>query len=1310
MGNNNSYKSQSSSIDVVRQPPSRPNAPPSSRPVSELGPHGPSYHNPDNQVLPRELPSMIKLRPVSMELSKYNPDYENIFASQHIDSLDRNENNNIYNSSGSDTSKPNSLSTAPPPLVENGKIPITQMNISLSPPPSSTMPNGYITLPAKAPYRPSHRRQMSLVQEHTIIEEPEENIDNRVKLDPLMQSYPGAVAPSLPVKNNFNLDYSYQLTYVQLAEHRRNKTIDELEKKTGKKISDLSADLNEHTVTDYTFTPGAASSASSKSDCTGGSAMSSKKKKAPAPPSQRPKSSVFQTTNSDGKVQVAGKNYMVDSEPPIDYDIESPKKTAAIKLSRHLSAPNVSKMEPSKAPTVSLVKLPAFKNQGAIISRSNSMSSGTPQIILKKAPDVKAGPKISDSAGGPIPWLQEIKTLSETRAAKRQQSATNVHILEITKDNTVDENENNKKLEDKYETEVEVAIQPKLVFQSSTAEFVPEMSQLKVNTSITNEVTQLGNTVERCNSLSEQVKSSSPKLKRHYSASVYDHPTPSELQHQTSFSERPTSGDQIRRLNSLLLHDIKAAANAKCVKLVKKSTPTPPKPKDSHTVFREQLEKACAARNERAKVEGTIDEKRQNISSNANFNSEQIDTHAKSNFEINSFTPTLENDIMTSNEPPKTLSKPQRYVKNIAVNHKSSSQDFGQRTMKNSDERQRNIDFEDIQTCTSLDWTPEVDLDSDDNLSDREDVTSKKTASNGFKSTVIPNAMLDLKAKKNGKKEKQNKYNENNSKNKMGSVKKFKKSVHNGVKNAFGSISKTTGKLLGRHKSEEFEVEEEPIRNWNLAANSGCSSMSVDMSNHRISNGNTAVDDVSNLNIEIYETNELFNVGNENADVTSEEDGIDYDDDDESNIKSLQTGQNTDVVNVSADHKTILKSNSEAKYDESIESYNTEYSKRAKEMKKKYAFEGTAGRKQTDVLGKKALKDAREKERMIEAERRKQLEKELEMHKIREAETIARLKRLEEAQLQQQLNVQLLQQQTQQQHMGILTAPQLPTAGNFQFYSSLPDATQLPSYSNPFGQQLPPSAYQPNFGLYSQTPFLNGSTAAHVPFDLNDYMRMLGMTSLPASQQMAFLLNSMTYTGQPFDRKSNPIMFDVFNQHCPTGTINYQGLDTNGLKKQNFQNWVSTPNIHTAGTANDNNVSLTNFVANYNVANNTNDEEAEMTITPRNPLYDSDGSDDGLSPQMSLVSAQVKDYGPIPGNYISESNNFDSQSFSETSQNMFNPNQQKFVSPSNSVGTDDSAITSTSTPSSPSLGAPSSPTLTPRLIKAPSGFRTIIEL
>ncbi|KAL4224645.1 hypothetical protein ACF0H5_015342 [Mactra antiquata] len=1297
MGNNNSHSSPPPATEVVRRPPTRPNAPPSARPISDLGPKGPSYHSPENQVLPREIPSILKLRPVSMELSKYNPEFSDIFAHETKDNLDDNENEIDTNE---DTTLPNSPPRPPPP-VPNGFGPAS---------PNGQIPNGTVPTPPSVPstntktnlpYRPSHRRQMSLGQEPTILEEPEE-IESRVKLDPLMQSFPGATGPSLPVKNNFNLDYSYQLTYVQLAEHRRNKTIEELEKRTGKRLSDLSADLSEHVETP-TFVRGAASRTSSKSE---GSAISSKKKKAPLPPGQAPPPPPTSPRTSQ--------QYSIDNEPPVDYDMESPRRppppklnatppskiNSAVMLPRYTASPK-SKGSPdtSKAPPAPPVPGSSGFKKPANISRTPSMSDEAPKIVLRKTPDVKAGPQESD---GKVPWLLEIKNLSEARAARRQMSQEAVETQELPSTDIEKKTEDNDVNENKPNVEKQEDVKPKLVFESSSEKFTPEKPAEQTDA-------EKNKPLERSTSMKENTKPPSPKLHRHHSTTGFDHPVSSVMQRQMSEPAKTGSpNDPVRRLNSLLQHDIKAAANAKCLKLVKQTTPVPPKPKDPHTVFREQLQKACAARDERAKTEGTIDEKLQR-----SFDSENLENDMDRS---SASTPRKE-----KSEAPDTLPKPPRYHKNIQMNRNSNMYSRVQRGQSQRDEKQGGPIRQQQQLSMSLDWTPEDDLGSDDNLSDREVLSNRQGASDGFKSTIIPNTMTEMKTKKKTKSKKPKDMGSTAelNKNKFGSVKKLKKSMHKSVKNAFGSISKASGKILRRQKSEDFEQVDDVPKNWSLTANSNGTSNRSSKYQIPMEYNHDAGSDSEN---EEYGNDKQFSevIFRQNDKHDSEESS---DSTYESEDKAPQNIRRAGVAYISAKGQLVLMKDE----DEEDEIEN----RKVREKKKK--------KKDKSATLERATEELREKEKRLEEEKRKQLEMELELHKRREAETRERLQRLENAHLQQQLTAaQLLQQQTQQQqqqqqqHLGVLSAPPLPPAGNFQPFGSLPDTThtQTPTFTNIFGQQLPQNGFQSNFGIYSQSnPYLNNPMPG-IPMDINDYMRRLGVQNPPTSQQMAYFLNNMTLAGQPFERKTNPVAFDMFNQQFPTGALNFQGIDPN-MKKSGFQNWASTPNINTG--AGGDNVPINDFVTSYNGASESNgDNKDDVIPKSRNPLYNSEDSDEGLSPKKSLVRAQVKDFRQVPvrtesGKFMRKyaSENFvpiktnteeiNNKSFTDvTMSNDFN-HRQRSVSPSNSVSTVDSAMSSPSvtlsTPSSPTRSAdvPPSPLAT-RSQNSTPGFKTVLDL
>ena len=1324
MGNHQSQQPQSP-VDVVRRPPTRPEAPPSARPISQLGPNGPSYHSPENLVLPKEIPIM-KLRPVSMELSKYNPEYQDIYGYKDNEDLENEQENEDKSETVENFSK---SPPRPPPPSQNGHIPNSALDKDRPVSQVSPVQNGNVkTEPKKVKinenvaYRPTHRRQMSASgssnltgQEHIIFEEPEESIDMRGKIDPLYQSYPGV---SLPVKNNFNLDYSYQLTYVQLAEHRRQKTLEELERKTGKKISELSADLNEN-VEKPPFMRDEYSRVSTRSTGSTGSGLTNKKKKAPAPPSQPPPGPPAPPSKSGVPIQKPKTPvYSPENEPIPDYDLgESPKRQFI--LPRYTVGPVPKNVPPPTPPQPNISKP---KKKEVSVKRTNSMQEGRPEIILKKTPSINTL-KTSENMSGHIPWLLEMKHISESKAARRQISQDSAEVEPPPAESKETDSEYSK-----LKTDIPLnSSQTKLVFESSKGDFKVEMPDLAKDDTDKEEIfalEELDKSIgevnndsvveekphERKGSLTNE-KPASPKLARHHSSTVFDRKS-------TPAYERANSspGDPVRRLNSLLQHDIKVTAKAKCHKLVKPTTPVPPKPKDPHEIFREILAKACVAREERVKVEGTIDEQLKPSASDANLG-KVLDSNDENKLDTQSQASNMSNDSNrkeserknSSNEPPEVKPKPPRYHKNVTLNKTNISQPAWKQKSKSGGSN--NFEPPHKAAAASFDWTPEVDLDSDDNLSDREEISMRKGASEGFKSSIIPSTVLDLKSQK---KQKGGKYKkqapepseaEPSTKTKFGSVKKLKKSVHKGVRNAFGSISKASGKLLRKQRTEEMETVDNAPKNWKFEKTPEMKrSKSLDnYDRYRMSNGYA----VSDSEYDGHSEAESIQNGAVNSDDETSDDGI-----------AEQIAQNIKRAGIAyvndKGELVVLPDDKTAEND----------SKEIKHDKKK-----RRNKKQDKAHGE----NLREKERKIEEERRKQLELELEMHKIREAETRERLQRLEAAQLQQQISAQIMQRQ-QQQNYTMLTAPPLPPAGVFPpNYSSRTDTQQTAGFPNLYNQQLPQNPYLSNPGLYSQPtgPLLNGS-APNLTYNLEDYMRMLGLQTPPTSQQMAFFLNNMTLNGmnglngfpQQSDRKSNPILYDILHPEPMKQSCGMQAIDPSANK---YNMWSSSPNLNNEQTSEPKDTVINDFVASYQ--SNGAKEMDRQASKSRNPLYSSDDSDSGLSPSRTMARAQVPDFRPIP--VRTESGKFmkkysrplrdfeDSKSVPDFDlpHNHVNeiPLRQRggsgSVSPTNSLSTNDStAVSSSDTPSSPGKYSDSqySPAIATK-IYGPTGFKTVVD-
>ncbi|KAK3103225.1 hypothetical protein FSP39_017562 [Pinctada imbricata] len=278
-----------------RGPPPRPKEPPSAKLLSSLGPQGPTYNQPSNRVLPDALPDIkdVKLRPVSQELSQYHPDFKDIFQNED------NNGNNIEEYDKQHIANGN-LQNGDPSIMNNG---IPNGNGSIYSDIGNSVLNGDLRMRPQSMVVTSsgkvkgHRRQVSATsslytRENTIIEDPAESLEQRGKIDPISMDTSFTSQVSIPVKNSFDLDRSYNLTYAQLAEARRNRTLLELEKKTGRKIEDLSTDLAEFSNegNDFTRQPStrsAKSEASAKSSASVDTGLK-KKKRAPPPPTQQP--------------------------------------------------------------------------------------------------------------------------------------------------------------------------------------------------------------------------------------------------------------------------------------------------------------------------------------------------------------------------------------------------------------------------------------------------------------------------------------------------------------------------------------------------------------------------------------------------------------------------------------------------------------------------------------------------------------------------------------------------------------------------------------------------------------------------------------------------------------------------------------------------------------------------------------------------------------------------------------------------------------------------------------------------------------
>lgn len=1156
-------------------PPPRPSTQPSNKPTSQLGPQGPSYVNPDNKVLPIILPPSAKslLRPVSQELTDYHPEYKEIFRSNNLDDNDENiaNGNVIHNNQINGRDMNGNLSS---PRTSNGYVPgLDNRNGDIGRRPVSMYQNGT----SSSTNMKGHRRQLSASsslysRENTIIEHPDEPkyYDERSK------------KVTLPAKSTFDMPYSENLTYAQLAEYRRNQTLAELERKTGKKIEDLSAYAEKPSSSTLERTPSTKSAKSSKST---GSAVSKKKSRAPAPPGHPPAPPPSKSAPSTPRGTNMHtppvrpppilKSYSVDREPPVDYEDAQPRKNVSINRSassasgtRKSYAPTTSQPPPNAPPPPPMTGI--LRNANNRNNKSMSelpRSSSSSEFIKVRSPPVRQS---SFNKQSPLTeqnrFLSEIQKAAETRAFRRQNSAP-----ETTLPPPINVLDNNVK-----ENLIYTADQPVSYKASSKEE------------SQTESVKQAPPVALKPN------RSSSSSFDRQNSVT-----SESSMSVQSSVSSNDQNG-AMRRLSSLLQHDIKLAAQAKATKIVKHATPVKEKPKDPAQVFREQLARAAYERDSRAKSGPSIDEllkatqaeekqkeeanivfytdqvtvkrsdsiRKQNESfdqsnKTAISNSEKEDIVSKSdkrNKESQKEVITIQKDEISKSEYPFRKNSSKVEQKGEVVKHP--------RQMVPDSPLAKSTDNYHNSVYTSKDWTPEVDLDSDDNISDSDIMTSSLGKSNGFKSTVLPAKVNQMNYKGKKQKGKERKFKKNvdsDDKKKHGSIKKFKNSVHKSVLNAFGSISKASGKVLKKSKSEDMDYVDDAPKNWVLSPSSSTPSFSgtpvaqrQNLSDNQMSNRaykymvpNGYKDHESSSESSGEETLVSSKVMFEtNGHVESNDDS---DNDNENEQKYLKRAG---VAYVSKSGQiVVLPEYEKVQPGETGPGEYDNHAPKLKTKKKKFTFDATVRRKEREQLNEQISMDTVEKEKKREDERRKEMDAEMDIKRTRELEARERLQRLE---MQAQFHQHLLQQQ---QQYGILSAPPLPPPNGFQQGYNPLDYSQLLAQQSGFGL---PYGSQTGYGA----PVF-GNSVPNMSYDLGEYMRMMGVQSTPPSSNSQHYAYSMLNGGVNWPQTSLLSYQNKVQQQQDDSTRNQVYQTWTGPKKQ-IVPAGNSQNVKTSGTSTNN--------------------------------------------------------------------------------------------------------------------------------------------
>ncbi|RUS70156.1 hypothetical protein EGW08_022082, partial [Elysia chlorotica] len=480
MGQNSSQLGSSSPRRRISSP-NRRKAPPTPAPP----PKPPAYAVAENCVLPGGPADMAGarrlLRPVSQELTKFHPDFADIFGyDSEVDALPRGGGDG-EGSNPSDLSflangeKPhsgvpngsnstNQFTDVTPtkfqtngPKPENGSASFIPGNAQSKPGPGEEGKENNKDLAFQGGLRDAspisnqprtsgvsirrtqsmeprprlqagrnlqgkfHKRQMSVTP--VIPEDPREHLYNVARAEPFSNAQPSSA--SLPLASSFGLDYSFNVTYAQLADFRRKQREDDM----GTKMDELSAEIKaSSTVPKSPFDranigeKSATRSVSTGSSETGVS--KSKKKKAPAPP---PPANVPPLTRQSQRDQSPSRLSMT-TEPPADYDMGTEISPASSPPSRgralHRSFSSAGEYETSGTPS----RL-AERNSGHEPS-PNDASSSAPSAPPPPPPPPPA-PPLPDSFKTPA--VSSSKMATAAKPVDSQQKTNNSLAASATK-------------------------------------------------------------------------------------------------------------------------------------------------------------------------------------------------------------------------------------------------------------------------------------------------------------------------------------------------------------------------------------------------------------------------------------------------------------------------------------------------------------------------------------------------------------------------------------------------------------------------------------------------------------------------------------------------------------------------------------------------------------------------------------------------------------------------------------------------------------------------------------------------------------
>ncbi|BFZ04097.1 hypothetical protein BsWGS_07136 [Bradybaena similaris] len=938
-------------------------------------PKSPTYVVAENKVLPNGVNDISGarklLRPVSQELSKVHPEYADIFKKLPTEgpddtsfsmaeglnvSSDTKENYNVELNTPRKSAESRTManggahhfrkqSISSDSITDLYKHTPTAHGAELDPanPTNNAnsdiyQPNGNVKgtsnllrsqsmgLSTSQPLNmPKHKRQISLasnsIQESVIPEDPREHLYNPARVAPFTNFQPSMT--SLPIRNTFDIDYSLNLTYAQLAEFRRNKRTTELEERTGKKLGELEAEISASSNVpkspfDLQNRGGKVGTHSVSTSSSDTGVSKSKKKKAPAPPPPQ------LTTKAEEQI----KSYDPISEPPPDYDMKDSPSVNYLQqakiLQRSLSSASRSSKPPApqpfpKSPFPGSLQKPVSTGSQQVSSSSNLSDSyvtlprtgqarshsvdlssdatavksnvSVRQTIAQAKAQLEAMRKLRDSLCKAAPAEANTATNDNSNVSdgdgdtvvadllnfvEKETALNNGAVLETVSGHELSPLNNGTVLETVNGHEVSPLNNGTVLETVNGCELSALNNGAVLETVNGHEVSPLNNgtVLETVNgyevSQAEDIKQERRPANLHHTQvdqpdidqkqlhhSEIDPALASTVASPSKSSNISTDKEITKRIDPLLQQDIILAALARQAKTEIRK-PISENYKSPPAEFLEEKPNTKTTK-EISQHDGIITDTPRSNSYTPQTPEEntvlRLDILAvskkivSSKFDIRSWPSNSSQSVEFENTSCTSLAEKLRdnlpqLESSFDPEDRSSvmSIDFAKRSSIQSEDlsidfpKRSSIQSEDMSISSSNtsmrmfspDWAPEHDLDSDDDIMDSSYAkTERRVSSEGFKVSIVPPKVRDLnetpKTKKTHKENK--KRNEvkspgnplSNEKSKFGSLRKFKKNVHQGVKNAFGSISKASGTIVSKQKSQDLHDNSE-TKSFNRSA------------------------------------------------------------------------------------------------------------------------------------------------------------------------------------------------------------------------------------------------------------------------------------------------------------------------------------------------------------------------------------------------------------------------------------------------------------------------------------------------------------